>query len=65
VPLAPALAQDPGTVQEIDVLLRRILTDVTVWYVCPLSSATTIGPWMIGDPVLGLLGKNPLGTITV
>jgi hypothetical protein len=65
VPLAPALAQDPGTVQEIDVLLRRILTDVTVWYVCPLPSATTIGPWMIGDPVLGLLGKNPLGTITV
>lgn len=65
VPLDPELAQDPLTVGIVDAKLRRILTDVTTWYVCPLSSATTVGPWTIGDPVLGLLGKNPLGTLTV
>ncbi len=58
-------AVDPVTRGKANKLLDRILTDVTTWSLCPTSGPGTIGPWTIGDPLLGQIGRNPIGTITV
>lgn len=58
-------AVDPVARGKADKLLGRILSGVTTWALCPTSGAGTIGPWTIGDPLLGQIGRNPIGTITV
>lgn len=65
VALTADAISDPETRRKANVLLLRILPSVTTWSLCWLSGAGQIGPWTIGDPVLGQLGHNPIGTITI
>jgi hypothetical protein len=65
VAISESASADPIQRARIDNLLQRILPAVTTWAACPLSGPNTIGPWTIGDPVLGQIGYNPIGTITV
>lgn len=65
VALTPAAAIDPETRRKADALLTKILTGVTTWSLCPSTDGATIGPWTIADPVLGVLGLNPLTLLTV
>jgi hypothetical protein len=65
VALSEDAAVDPVLRGKADKLLDRILSGVTTWSLCGLSGTDTIGPWTIGDPDRGQLGRNPIGTITV
>jgi hypothetical protein len=65
IALETEAAVDPEVRRRAHEKLGKIATGVTVWELCGMSSETTIGPWTIGDPRLGMIGHNPIGTITV
>lgn len=65
VALTAEAGVDPVARARANAKLAKILTGVTTWAVCPLSSATTVGPFTVGDPLLGAVGFNPIGTISI
>jgi hypothetical protein len=65
VALETEAAVDAETRRKTHAKLEKLLTGVTVWALCGMSGENTIGPWTIGDPRLGMIGHNPIGTLTV
>lgn len=65
VALTEEAASDAETRRKVNQKLRKILTGVTTWDLCPSADGLTMGPWTIGDALLGRLGFNPLTQTTV
>lgn len=65
VVLAQAAALDAEVRRKVHVLMARYVTGVTTWSICPESATLSAGPWTLGNTVLGRLGMNPMGIITV
>lgn len=62
IALTAEAAVDPETRRKANAALEKVVTGVTTWALCAESAPGVIGPWTIGDPLLGRLGMNPIGT---
>jgi hypothetical protein len=66
VGLVASAISDPILRNQLHVMLGKVLPIVTTWDICGLSGSAQVGPWTIGgDPALGVIGRNPLGIITM
>lgn len=58
-------AQDAEKRRKVHEQMARMVTGVTTWSISPVNASGGAGPLTLGDAVLGRLGMNPFGTITV